>query len=483
MKVRLLIVFVLISLSGFSQKAYLDSLWRVWADVKQPDTARLAAMYDFAWDGYLFTQPDSSYYFSKMMMEFARKKGLKEFQAKARNLQFSYFFGIGDIAKAEKANNEAMILWQAIDNKLGLAASCTNFGILYQVQGNYPKAIDYYTLSLKYNEEIKNNSGIGTSLHNIGHVYEDQSDNKKAVDYYLRSLKIREKEGEKARIAESEVNLGSVYLSLHDYEKAMKSIERSLKLFIEVDNKGGEAAALGNMGMLYTDKKEYDKAIDYYSRSLKLQQDIGDKIAIAISDVNIGRVYLAEEQYEKAIPLLKEGLAISKEVGDASGLKQASGSLSEAFKKTGNYREALEMHELFLTMWDSINSEESKKELVRQEFKYEYEKKTTADSVRTTAEKKVVAAQFRQEQTARYALYAGLGLLLVFGTFMYNRFRKSQRQKNIIEEQKLIVEMKQREVLDSIHYAKRIQQSLLPNEKYIDKQLKRLSNKDKNSLN
>lgn len=478
MKKALSIFLLLFYLSGNAQRdPYLDSLWKVWSDVKQADTNRLKAMYDFAWDGFLFSQPDSSYYFSKQMFDFAQEKGLKEFQAKALNLQFSYFFGKGDIAKAEEINNKGMILWQAIDDKLGLAANCTNFGILYQVQGNYPRAINYYTLSLKYNEEINNKSGIGTSLHNIGHVYQDQSDFKRAVDFYQRSLKIRESEGELSKIAESEVNLGSVYLELNEYDKAMRSLERSLKIFRELGNKGGEAAALGNIGMVYNAKKEYDQAIDYYTRSLAIQQELGDKMTTAISLLNIGRVHLALEKYEKAISYIRESLAISREIGDASGLKQASGSLSEAYKKTGQFKEALEMHELYLVMWDSINSEESKKEIVRQEFKYEYDKKATADSVRTTEEKKVVAAQFKQEQTQRYALYAGLALMIVFGGFMFNRFKVTQRQKSIIEEQKLIVEVKQREILDSIHYARRIQQSLLPNENYIDKNLKRLSKK------
>nr|MBA3971326.1 tetratricopeptide repeat protein [Bacteroidota bacterium] len=341
----------------------------------------------------------------------------------------------------------------------------------------YTRAIEYYTLSLKYNEEIGNKSGIGTSLHNIGHVYEDQSNFKKALEYYQRSLKIREKVDEPARIAESEVNLGSVYLELKEYDRSMRSLQRSLKLFTEMGVRGGEAAALGSMGMVYTEKKEYDKAIDYYSRSMQIQRELGDKIGMAISLVSIGRVYLAQEQYEKAIFFIKQGLAISREVGDASGIKQASESLSTAYKKTGKFREALEMHELYLVMWDSINSEESKKELVHQEFKYEYEKKVTADSVRATEEKKVVAAQFKQEQTQRYALYAGLALMIVFGGFIFNRYKVTQRQKNIIEEQKLIVEVKQKEILDSIHYARRIQRSLLPSESYIDKSIKRLFKK------
>ena len=48
-------------------------------------------------------------------------------------------------------------------------------------------------------------------------------------------------------------------------------------------------------------------------------------------------------------------------------------------------------------------------------------------------------------------------------------------QKKQIQKQKLLVEEKQKEILDSIQYAKRIQQSLLPTEKYIEKSLKKLS--------
>jgi tetratricopeptide (TPR) repeat protein len=470
------ILFFLLSLKGFSQRdPYLDSLWKVWSDVRQADTNRLKAMYDFAWDGFLFSQPDSSYYFSKKMFDFAQKKGLKEFQARAKNLQFAYFFGKGDIDKAEEVNKEGMALWQAIGDKLGLAANATNFGILYQIQGNYSQAIRYFTLSLKYNEEVANKSGIGTSLHNIGHVYQDQLDYKRAIEYYLRSLEIREKEGETVKIAESEVNLGSVYLQLHEFDKARKSLERSLRLFTDLDMKPGISMSLGNMGMLYEALLDYDKAIEYYTRGLQIQQELGDKIDLSNSMANIGKVYLLRGQYDKALPLLKESLSMSQAIGDASGVKRAAGNLSEAYKKKGRYKEALEMHELFLTMWDSLNSEESKKELVRQEFKYNYEKKAAADSVHAVEEKRVVAAQLQQEQTTRYALCIGLVLLCIFGVFMVRRFRESQKQKAIIEMQKVMVEQKQREVMDSIHYASRIQKSLLPPEKYIDKQLKRLN--------
>lgn len=49
--------------------------------------------------------------------------------------------------------------------------------------------------------------------------------------------------------------------------------------------------------------------------------------------------------------------------------------------------------------------------------------------------------------------------------------------KKNITDQKQIIEEKQKEIIDSINYAKRIQNSLLPTDKYIDKTFKRLKDK------
>jgi hypothetical protein len=71
-------------------------------------------------------------------------------------------------------------------------------------------------------------------------------------------------------------------------------------------------------------------------------------------------------------------------------------------------------------------------------------------------------------------------ILVAFLIFRSYRIKKKSneiitQQKFEVEKQKELVEEKQKEILDSIHYAKRIQQSLLPTKKYIDKTLKRLN--------
>lgn len=69
--------------------------------------------------------------------------------------------------------------------------------------------------------------------------------------------------------------------------------------------------------------------------------------------------------------------------------------------------------------------------------------------------------------------YLNLFLLFLITILFFVFFRRENLlfQSEIIK-QKEIVEQKQKEIIDSIQYSKRIQQSLLPKEKYIEKVLK-----------
>ena len=72
-------------------------------------------------------------------------------------------------------------------------------------------------------------------------------------------------------------------------------------------------------------------------------------------------------------------------------------------------------------------------------------------------------------------------ILLIFVVISWRnkqRANKALAEKNAeINLQKEIIEEKQKEVMDSIRYAKRIQQSLLPTEKYIARNLTDLNKK------
>jgi hypothetical protein len=132
-------------------------------------------------------------------------------------------------------------------------------------------------------------------------------------------------------------------------------------------------------------------------------------------------------------------------------------------------------------MRDSVSNETNRKASIRSQLKYEYEKQAAADSVAHSKESEIKnaelakqSAEIKAKRNQQYALFGGLALVMVFAGFMFNRFKLTQKQKAVIEDQKseveqqkVLVEAKQKEILDSIHYAKRIQMAQVPSERRV----------------
>ena len=66
-------LFLLCSLwLGFSHAINMDSLWDIWNNENNSDSNRLEAIREIAWDGYLYTNPDSAFYYAQMEYDYAR---------------------------------------------------------------------------------------------------------------------------------------------------------------------------------------------------------------------------------------------------------------------------------------------------------------------------------------------------------------------------------------------------------------------------
>ncbi|MBK9285416.1 MAG: tetratricopeptide repeat protein [Sphingobacteriaceae bacterium] len=396
----------------------------------------------------------------------------------------------GDISKALNYHHKSLKVSEEIGNKIGISISLNNIGTVYFMQGDIPKALDYYHKSLKMHELIMDKIGIAGSLNNIGNIYKDQGDHSKAIEYYQKSLIFMEEIGEKSGVAICLNNIGGVYYSNRDTSNAMVYFQRSLKIREEVGNKHELAASLNNIGILYKRQGENIKALEYFHKSLKIQEQIGDKNGIASSLHNIGNIYYSQGNLKDGLTYANKSMRLAMELGFPKNIQNSSELLKSIFRKQNKYKEALQMYELEIKMRDSINSESTRKASIKNQLKYEYEKQAAADSVAHAKESEVKnaeiakqTAEIKAKKNQQYALFGGLGLVLIFAGVMFNRFKVTQKQKGIIESQKLevesqkkIVEEKQKEVLDSIHYARRIQMAQIPSEKRVESTLNRLRN-------
>jgi len=368
------------------------------------------------------------------------------------------------------------------------ASSLTSRAYVLYTHGDVKRTIELLHASLKLREAINDRKGVANDLNNLAVIYVETGDKMKGIEYLEKSLKIIEKFNDKKGMGNILGNIGLCYRQELNYEKALDYMFKSLRIHEEAGNPSDIAFTLTSIAGTYGLMKDQKNAIHYFDKGLKIQREIGDKNGEAGTILSIGHTYYDLKEFHKAIPYYLISMKLSEELGHAKKIKNASKGLFLLYKKTGNYKLALENYETYIKMNDSLNNESIRKASVKSQLKYEYEKQAAADSVAHAKESEIKNVQL-QKQTAeikakknqQYALFGGLGLVIIFAGFMFNRFKVTQKQKGIIElqkfeveKQKHLVDEKQKEVIDSIRYAKRIQTAQLPNEKYIAKSLGRL---------
>ena len=410
-------------------------------------------------------------------------------------------------------------LSKKLNFKKGLAHAFHNLGVLHMYQSNYTQAISNYNNALDIRTDIKDIQGIAATNNNLGMVFYEQGDFDKALNYHFKALKSREEIKDKKGIADSYNNIGNIYLFLRNYDEALKKYTSSLRLRLEIQDKYGESTSYNNIALCYYYYKKYDDAISMtkkaitisenlndklglgnnynnlglnyymlknypeaiknYAIAIKIREELGNKSGVAAAYINLGSTYFMQKNGFEAKKAMNYGLNIALQTGNKNWLKQAYKGLYDVDSLMGNYKSAINNYKLYVMYSDSIVNEESDKEIMKSQMQYNFDKKAAADSIKVAEEKKVTAAQLKQEKTQRFALYGGLALVLVFAGFMFNRFRITQKQKHIIELkeketqlQKSIIEEKHKEITDSINYAERIQRSFLATKELLDDNLK-----------
>ena len=406
------------------------------------------------------------------------------------NLISIEYWKTGDYANGLLFADSALQKATALNFKTALASAHDNIGTINWYQGNYPIALNNYLSALKIRDYLNNESFKAVSYNNIGMVYLYQGNFAEAIVYYNKALQIFQKRyainNKDVRnlngLAAAHNNIGNVYYSMGKQDSALQSFFLSLKIRQEIGEKQGIAASYNNIAILYEESGDFAKAILYYQESLKLMTEIGDKESLAGFYLNIGTLYIKQHKLPEARKHIFQSLQLATEMGSKLLFKECYFALASLDSVANNYKQSFVWYKLYVAYRDSLINEENTEKTVRLQMNYAFEKKELASKAEQD-KLNVIAAKEKQKQ--KMMIYAVIGVLLLamfFAWLIFKRFKITQHQKKIIEEQKVMVDNayeslheKNKEVMDSIYYARRIQRALITPEAYIDKTLNKLN--------
>lgn len=493
--VLLFLFYILSTQVVIAQK---DSLFQIWNNESVADTIRFKAMDDIIWNYYLFSSPDSALFYADKLIHFSNENDLAIEKGRALSLKGSCYFVHGDFIQAinfyEKSINVLRRLGEDISSPLN------NLGACYVQIGDYNNAINTFEKGLKILEDEGDWRGLAGIHSNIGTIYLKQELYNQALERFKISLGIRDSIGDQRGMSESLSNIGIVYAKLEKYDSAISFHERSLEIDSSMNNKHGMISCYLNIASVNFSIQKYDRSKSYIVKGLNLAKDLGDKKSIINANNQLGRIYLKQDKLKKAQISVQDALNSAEEINFLDGIKTSTQLLYTVYKKQKQHKLALQMHEKYISIRDTLKQEEFSRNLIQQEYQHKYDKKASADSLiqlektklnnlqLEAAEAKTAKKELELKSKNNQLIYLIVGLLLVgfFAFFIFNRFKVTQKQKILIDEQQKKtqkqkeqitsqhqqLEITYKEISDSILYAKRLQEAILPKRNEIDINLK-----------
>ena len=450
----ILIILMMFSLSKLNAQVNLDSLWSVWNDTLQEDTNRLNAIEKLAWDGYLYSNPDSAYLLAQLEYDFALSNNHKKNMTNALNTQAATFYLHGDYKKAITYYEKILSISKEIDYRKGIASSCNNLGIMYKSQGNNEQAISYYSKSLKIRESMNDKKGVAGSLNNIGLIYMSQGNLEQALAYFLNCLEISLILEDKRLQESCYTNIGIVFQRQKNYDESYTYFEKSLNLSKEINDLRGIEKSYFQIGLLLRLERNFEDAIQYFENSIEIAKKLNDKESLAQAYQQLGYLKLDLLDYKNAKKYLLKAQLIFKEISAIKSLESTYLYLSITYEKLGNSNEALENYKQFVTIKDSLSKMDAKKQVYKFDLDKEYELKKQADSLNFENKIQLQMAETKTEKQRRNGLLLISLTVLVSLVLVFIQLKKVKEAKEIVEEKK-------QEITDSINYAKRLQQGIL----------------------
>ncbi|MBW8051585.1 MAG: tetratricopeptide repeat protein [Cytophagales bacterium] len=453
-----------------------------------------------------------------------KKRWLKNATIYAYNNIGAVYTGQGNYPLALKNFSKSLEICEQLGNRSDVARLLSNIGIIYINQGNYPLALKNFLKSLEIFEQLGDRRGTAKSYNRIGLIYTDQGDYPQALQNHTKSLEISKELSDLRSTAVSYNNIGLIYYDQAEqlqssvkanqqsplretllrqsdslYNKALKNHTKSLEIAEQLGDRSGIASSYSNIGIIYTDQGDYPLALENHFRSLEIREQIGDKLGIDISYTNIGDVYLKQGKYKKAEQYYYMSTKIAAQIGDMEGLMVNYEGLSKALGRgLGEWHKANEYYMLYTTVKDSLFNEQKSRQITEMQTKYETVEKEKKIEL-LMKEQYIRELKLNKQRIIIVSSISALILATALAFVAYNRYRVKQKANTHLEQQnqhilqqneeirtqqeEILVQKerleatnqtlvkKNKQITDSINYAKRIQEAILPPDDIVKKLL------------
>lgn len=347
----------------------------------------------------------------------------------------------------------ALALAVAENSSYWRAVSMEMKAILFELSGDFNAAIKLYLKVIPLRNEL-GGEGLENTFNNMAIIFRAQGNDLKALDYFKKSYVLEVKQGSKSGMAGSLNNIAISYKNLGVLDSVPVLLKQSLELARESGDDRIAIHSLLNLGDWYSQLEKLDSATFYLDQALTLGKEIDDMSSVCVARIGLADVYAARGNNKKAERELRQALEIALSVHSLDYQTRIHRGLANIFTSIGAYEKACDELEKYITLKETMLSEELVRTTNELEQKYQSARKEQEIAqLELTAIEQNLAATKNQNERKLLFLFAIL-LIGVLGFVSYRFLNQRKVAKLLRAKNKTIAEaLSERELLlKEIHH-------------------------------
>ncbi|MGZ4059169.1 MAG: tetratricopeptide repeat protein [Bacteroidia bacterium] len=375
----------------------------------------------------------------------------------------SYYNNEGLLDSSLLYYNKAATIYKNNNLSGKYAKALNGKALIYREKGLYKEAMDNSLQALSIAENVKDTSQITASYNGIAIINEIQKDYAKAYEYYKKCEAIQLIIHSTGGLASTYNNLGLLFSEKKEPAKSLDYFEKALKYNEENKNERGIATACENIGLHYL---EYDKdavsALNHFHRSVGIWRKMKDINSVAITLDYIVSALMTENKYKECLDTANLSLKLATQAGSIFSIKQAHEKLYMIYEKLNDIPDAHTHYKQFIVFRDSLKNDDQLREITQMQMTYEFDKQREVEKLKQELKQNELSDKISKQKNIIFYFIIILLIVLISGVFVWRSYRINKAARKRIAFQNNLLEEQNKNIVDSIKYAKHIQEAILP---------------------
>lgn len=424
----------------------------------------------------LYTQKyDSAIIYFKQAYPFFEKANFTKGMISCNNNIGAVYGEIGKNKESLEYHFKNVKLGESAGDKESIANSYVNIGNVYNQMQNYYLSVQHILKAIPLYEELKLEKPLGTCYYNLAVSNYHLKNYEKASEYGLRSNEYFQRSNTLSQIPNNYSLLSNIALDQKNFDGALVSAKTGAELALKLSNTYALFFLYENMAQAYRNKNQSDSALHYINRTVDIALQFNYDPFKLKSYRSKGLILHNRKDYKNAILYLDTAQLLAQNARDLGVQSDCEQYLALCYKALSQPDKAFDHLYSSFTLKDTLFQNSNARSILELQTLFETEKKELQIKNQSLL---LDSAKHKNEAKNRLLYFAAFASLCiaVFAFIAYKNFRETKKANVLISEQKKevelknaeitrqkhIVDQKQKEILDSIQYAKHIQLAILP---------------------